>query len=104
MLFQSKLDGYIHESQSLTNWKLFHWNLIIMNYAILLNGEHNHNPPDFNDFAEEATIKGDFRNVALKYSLVRPTVPYRERCQLQPHKELTNGKRSPRKHTYVAGI
>lgn len=75
-----------------------------MNYAILLNGEHNHNPSDFNDFAEEATIKGDFRNVALKYSLVRPTVPYRERCQLQPHKELTNGKRSPRKHTYVAGI
>lgn len=66
MAFQSKLNGYIHESQSLINWKLFHWNLIIMNYAILLNRDHNHNPPDFNDFAEEGTKKENFSNVEPK--------------------------------------
>lgn len=37
-----------------------------MNYAILLNREHNHNPPDSNDFAEEGTKKEDFSNVELK--------------------------------------
>lgn len=37
-----------------------------MNYAILLNGEHNHNPPNLNDFAEEGTRKEDFSNVKVK--------------------------------------
>ena len=32
-----------------------------MHYAILLDGEHNHNPSDFNDFAEERTKKGGLR-------------------------------------------
>lgn len=66
MIFQSKLDGHIHEYQSLKNWRRFHWNLIIMNYAVLLNGEHNHNPPAFNGSAEEGTKKGDFSSVELK--------------------------------------
>lgn len=40
-----------------------------MNYTVLLSGEHNHNPPDFNDFAIEGMKKEDC-DVELRLSVM----------------------------------